>query len=491
MRSFKYILKRIIMGAVPFSLLFTSCNKQLDELRPHNVIFEDMQFASPTGYSEAVTGIYALVSGAAAIDKGTNYNDMLIFLSEAKGNTIKSLDGTINKQSDAFDFINTGTRDFSHSYNFWRSGYNVILHANEVIAHVKDGETNGTILQAKAEALFLRAFTYFNLVRLYGRPYYLDADKSPGVMLVLDTRMGPDYAPARASVAEVYQQVISDLETAAGLFNQSKSNSYASKYSAYALLSRVYLYMGGTSTTPVAAYNQKAADYAAKVINEGGYQLLQNTAYQNYYKTDNPGNKEDIFAVNTKLRQGGISIIFANPLQGTRPGGLYRPSPYLKSLLDANDLRNSFYVENVTAGFPDDTKAVSKYMLGFTTLYSVSPFRYLRLAEMYLNRAEALYKLKKESEALADVNTIRKRAGLSELSGLSGTTLFNEILKQRKLELAFEGHASFDEFRNGLPMVRNYDSGKSGAMTVQPTDKKILMPIPEEERAENPNLVPN
>ena len=483
-RSLYFLVSMLVAG------LASSCNKQLDELRPHNVIFEDIQFERPEGYSKAVVGAYNLVAGG-AVASSFNYNDMLIFLSEAKGNTIRALDAEVNKNTDVFNYINSSTKDRSHTYEFWRGSYTVLLHLNKILGHVKAGETNPEILQAKAEALFLRAYVYFNLVRLYGKPYHQSPGESLGVMLVLDDKVSPELAPKRASVQQVYSQIVNDLETAAPLFTQKKSNSYGSKYAAYALLSRVYLYMGGTVENPVANANQKAADYADKVIKEGGYQLLQDQAYIDYYKTNNINNKEDIFAVNTEYSQGLISNYFAMPTQINYTGGLYRPSPYLLSLLEAGDKRNSFYVNNVTPGYPDDTRAVSKYMIRYQSLYSNSPFRYLRLAEMYLNRAEAYAKLNKAADALSDFNIIRQRAGLTALAGLEGRALINEILKQRKLELAFEGHASYDEFRNGLPMVRNYKSGGSAELNIGPTDKKIIMQVPEEEIIANPNLVQN
>ncbi len=483
--TFTYMLAAILL-----QLFCVSCNKQLDELRPHNVIFEDSQFDSPQGYTKAVMGTYALLSGVAS-PSSFSYNDMIIFFGEAKGNSIKALDAQVNKNTDVFNYVNSGNKDLSYTYDYWRASYSCILHINKILGHVSDNETNSVILQAKADALFLRAYVYFNLVRLYGKPYYQNPNESLGVMLILNDKISPGFAPGRATVAQVYDQIIADLETAAPLFNAKRSSSYGSKYGAYAFLSRVYLYMGGSIANPTDSYNQKSVEYATKVIDEGGYKLLQGSDYTNYYKTNNINNKEDIFAVNTDYKQGLISNYFAMPSQINYSGGLYRPSPYLLGLMEPSDLRNQFFISNVTPGFPDDNRAVSKYMINYVSLYSISPLRYLRLAEMYLNRAEAYSKLRRDGDALKDVNTIRQRVGLSLLSGVQSNALQEEILKQRKLELAFEGHASFDEFRNGLPMVRNYTSGSSGAMTVQPTDKKIILQIPEEEIIENNNLKQN
>lgn len=477
---------------LPLAVLLTAsaCNKQLDKLRPHNVTYEDQQFASAEGFTKAVWGAYSAVSGNAVVG-GFNYNDMQLYLSEAHGNNIRALDAQVNKNTDAFNYLNSAEKDLSYTYDYWRGSYNITLLVNKILANVKEGETNAVILQAKGEALFLRAYVYFNLVRLYGRPYYQDAAQSPGVMLITTDNNGQGFAPPRASVKEVYEQVIKDLQDALPLLKQPKGNSFASRYAVFAMLSRVYLYMGGTFDQPDVAANQKAMEYADSVIQHGGFTLLQNADYTAYYNSDNPGNREDIFAVNTQYKTGAISSLYAMPSQINYSGGLYRPSPDLLGLLRQEDLRKKFYVKNITPGNPDDSLASVKYMLGYVSIYSPSPSRYLRLAEVYLNRAEAAVKAGDNGIALGDVNKIRSRAGVGDTTGISGQALFNEILKQRRLELAFEGHASFDYFRNGLPMVRNYTSNSGGPAIIQPNDPKVVMRIPADEITGNGNLKQN
>jgi starch-binding outer membrane protein, SusD/RagB family len=226
------------------------------------------------------------------------------------------------------------------------------------------------------------------------------------------------------------------------------------------------------------------------VINSNKYVLLQNDAYRAYYNSSNVANREDIFAGNTDFGSTSISQQYAYPPQINYTGGYYRPSSDLLSRIAKTDLRSSHYKVNVTPGFPDDSIATVKYMYLYNAIYSKSPFRYIRLAEVYLNRAEANAKLGKRDAALADLNIIRNRAGLAAVD-LSGQALFDEILLQRRIELAFEGHSGFDYFRNGLPMVRDYSSASSGAMTIPATSPKILFRIPQEEIILNPNLTQN
>lgn len=484
-------MKRIIIIAAASLITLSACNKQLDELRPHNVTNEADQFSTPEGFTQAALGLYPMITTGAAMENSYfGYGDVTMFLSEAHGNNIHSLDLGPNQYTDAFNYINSPDKDHSWTYYFWRGSYFTILHANKLLDNLKKDEQRPAILQAKAEALFVRAFVYFNLVRFYAKPYYQNAAASPGVMLITTAANSIDYKPARASAKAVYEQVIADLDAAISLFNQEKSNSFAGKLAAAALLSRVYLYMGGTFQQPDAAFNQKVVSYADQVINSNKYTLLQNDAYRAYYNSSNVANKEDIFAGNMDFGNSSISQQYAYPPQINYTGGYYRPSSDLLSRIAKTDLRSSHYKVNVTPGFPNDSIATVKYMYLYNAIYSKSPFRYIRLAEVYLNRAEANAKLGKRDAALADLNIIRNRAGLASVD-LSGQALFDEILLQRRIELAFEGHSGFDYFRNGLPMVRDYSSASSGTMTIPATSPKILLRIPQEEIILNPNLTQN
>jgi hypothetical protein len=484
-------MKHKILSAALGILMLSACNKQLDELRPHNVITEDAQFSTPDGFSQAALGMYPMITTGVSMESSFfGYGDITMFLGEVHGNNIKSNDLLPGKYTDSFDFLNSPDKDHTWSYYLWRGSYFTILHCNKLLDHVSAGEQNTVILQAKAEALFIRAFVYFNLVRFYGKPYYQDAAGSPGVMLITTASNNAGNNPPRATVKAIYDQIIADLETAMPLFNQEKGNSFAGKQAAAALLSRVYLYMGGTMQQPNATFNQKAAAYADQVIGSNKYSLLKNVDYQAYYNSSNKNNKEDIFAANMDFGNASISQQYAFPPQINYTGGSYRPSPDLLSLLQPGDLRRAHYILNITPGYPNDSIATTKYMYLYKAIYSKSPFRYIRLAEVYLNRAEANVKLGNDVAALNDLNAIRNRAGLTSVN-LSGQALFNEILLQRRIELAFEGHNSFDYFRNGLPMIRNYTSAQSGTMNVAATSPKILLRVPMEEIIINPHLTQN
>lgn len=474
----------------------TACNKQLDELTPHNVNFEDQQFLTPGGYTKATVGNYAYFAGA-------TYENQWFNISELRGNNVKIVDLTNSnnlidaRTVDAFNFINSESKDFGLAFQFWQASYQGMLGFNMVLKHVKEGETNSVILQAKAENLFLRANMLFNLVRVFGRPYYQDPETNLGVPLILSPITNTDNPPARATVKETYAQIIKDLTDAIPLFTENKVNSYAGKYAAYALLSRVYLYMSGPFTTPSQEYAKLSAHYADSVIMNGGYNLLTGTAYTNYYNASNQGNKETIWAANHEITTMQLPQLLNQPT-GVYAGssqystGQAKPSADLLNLYDPADLRFKFFKVDKYPNNNTDTLSSSKYTFKYTAVYySNAPVHHLRLSEVYLNRAEARVKQGDNGGALSDLNVIHTRAGLTELSGLSGQALFDAILRERRLELAFEGHNSYDYFRNGLPMVRSYGSFNSVPITVNATDPKVVLRIPLDVLIENKNMKPN
>ncbi|SFN33465.1 RagB/SusD domain-containing protein [Chitinophaga sp. YR627] len=474
----------------------TACNKQLDELTPHNVNFEDQQFLTANGYTKATIGNYSYFASS-------NYENSWFNISEFRGNNVRIIDQTSTnnladaKNLDAFNYTNSESKDYGYSYQFWQASYQGLLGINMVLKNVKEDETNPIILQAKAENLFLRANMFFNLVRVYGRPYYQSPETNPGVPLILSPITTTGNPPARATVKDTYAQILKDLATAIPLFSQVNVNSYAGKYAAFALMSRVYLYMSGTFSQPSAEYAKLSAQYADSVILNSGNRLLQGTEYINYYTSPNQSNKETIWAVNHEISTMQLPILLNQPT-GVYTGstqystGQVKPSPDLLGLLEAGDLRWNFYKVDKYPNNNTDTFSTTKYTYKYTAVYySNAAVHHLRLAEVYLNRAEARLKAGDSDGALEDLNIIHTRAGLNGLTGLTGQDLFNAILKERRLELAFEGHNSYDNYRNGLPMIRNYGSFNSTPLTVNATAANVVLRIPLDVMTENANMKQN
>ncbi|MFW5759110.1 MAG: RagB/SusD family nutrient uptake outer membrane protein, partial [Bacteroidota bacterium] len=198
----------------------------------------------------------------------------------------------------------------------------------------------------------LRAFFYFTLVNIWGRPYSQDPESNMGVPLKTNTDR--DNIPPRASVAEVYELIVSDLENAAQLMDEysrptEELRIFASKEAAWALLSRVFLYMENY---------EKAIEYASLVIDSGKFSLLQGEAYTQYPTFVPENNNETIFACRSLKDEDdynwfAIGGMYAR-IDGVGWGEMYASQPY-RDLLGQypEDLRNQF-IEPQLAGEDDN-----------------------------------------------------------------------------------------------------------------------------------------
>ena len=421
--------------------------------------------------------------------------------------------------------LSGGTGDillFSYTYEhlvnlatcleFWQTSYQMIYAANKIIDAIGDNDTPD-YNQLKGENLFVRALGHFNLVRVFGRPYIQNAATNLGVMIRID--IDNNVLPPRSTVAEVYQQVIKDLKEAADLMTVSKNANYASKEVAYALLSRVYLYMGE---------NDLVIEYADKVINSGRYSLLSTSDYVIYPTILPENNSEAIFAfrhtlLDDRAKNSISAMYYKGPVNGLGWGEMYASEP-LRNLLGKHpeDVRNQFIEpqyeldSNGNIKYDEDGNPILQKRNGWPKYYvnkyswqdgieTLSSPLYIRLAEVYLNRAEAYAKKNEVQKALDDVNLIRKRAGLSgdalfNSSDLKGySSVFDVVMDERWVELCFECHRTYDIFRNNLTLNRSYPgfhlSPGETEKYVKPDDKRVVFFIPEMEVITNPNLEQN
>ena len=186
--------------------------------------------------------------------------------------------------------------------NFWDFSYKVVAQASNIIKAIPEGKNTTTDTQL-GECYYLRGMIYFYLCRAYGRPYAQNPEKNLGMPIVNGTPDDPANAvlPNRSTVKETYEQAISDLEKAASLMTEDIHGEehciFASKEAAWAMLSRVYLYMSGTYENPNTAYAQKSVEYATKVIDSGKFSLLSRKDYGVSNTLEPENNPENIFVV--------------------------------------------------------------------------------------------------------------------------------------------------------------------------------------------------
>ncbi|HEV8082346.1 MAG TPA: RagB/SusD family nutrient uptake outer membrane protein [Chitinophagaceae bacterium] len=342
----------------------------------------------------------------------------------------------------------------------WLAGYTAINDVNNVLGAIDVVNANSKD-RVEGESKFIRGSVYFDLVRLFARSFNDGTPSAnPGVPLVLAATTSVTEASkvSRNTVAEVYAQVITDLTDAEAKLPVS-NGFYATTNAASAMLARVYLQKGD--------YANALAE-ADKVISSGKYSLTDPYAAAfPYLSPPAPvsNTTEDIFAMQVTTSSGFNG--FQEFYSADGRGDITINDAHLNLYETGDDRLKLFY-----------TSGGSTFTGKFDNLYG--NVHIIRLAEIYLVRAEANFRLGSTTGAtpLEDINTIRKRVLLPGLTPAQLTLA--AILKERKLELAFEGFTLHDAKR--LEM----------SVGILPWDSpKLIYPIPKREIVVNPNLTQN
>lgn len=498
--------KSIYFFALSFMILTASC--ELD-LSPYDGMTKEQLAQYPEGAMYATNGNYAMMKDIleykGVVDLRNTYVRHYYQLSEFPGDNICLSGSTTDHLFYAVTYRHFAT--MMNTTYFWFSGYKIINGACQIIESIEEG-TSTELDQLLGENYFLRAMAHFDLVRIFARPYTQGTD-NPGIIIRTssDGQGGP-----RSTVGEVYSQIVSDLEKGAELMNSPRGKGFASKEAAWALLSRVYLYM---------EENEKAVEFADMVISSSRLALESTSTYPDFFKNA-LNSSETIFCVQHTLQDdkvsGAIGSMYLSD-EGLGWGEIYASLP-LRNLLNKypEDIRHEFIKPEYKTdadgnietdaqgkpvvaernGYPKYYMTKFSYQDGAVTLSSPV---YLRLAEVYLNRAEALAKLGRDDEALNDVNTIRSRAGLEgealfSTGNMHGyTDVLDVVLDERRMELFIEGHRTWDVFRNNRVLNRSYPGvhlaeGETSQL-IDPTDPRIIYYIPADELLANPEMTQN
>lgn len=432
----------------------------LKEITPSDAITTSSLVQGKEGLTSAVNGAYSLFKDHIEFNGTTDLNNMYLRqyfqMSDFASDDITCAQVTTDPFFYSFTLNHAPTQ--TNVRYFWYISYKIINDANTVIeAAQKIENPDASIQQLIGECYFIRAFCHFNLARFFAKPYSVDPS-APGVILRLST--SEDGQKARATVKEVYNAVISDAEKAAALMNQSRGVQYASKEAAWALLSRVFLYEENNDST---------IEYSSKVINSGRFSLETSDGFPSLFANAQT-SKETIFCVALSNvddygKAGSIaSMLYSD---GNSGWGEEYASQSLRDSMSSqpDDVRWSYIVPlkdgsgNVQKKNGIEIYYITKFSFqgGSPTLSSPIMFR---LAEMYLNRAEAYARKGQTTSALNDIDEIRKNRGLSgalyNQQVPSGRALLDIVLKERRIELAFEGQRVFDVYRNKRSLNRTY-----------------------------------
>ena len=386
----------------------------------------------------------------------------------------------------------------------WRGYLAGVARANIVLANI-DNINDVTLTdterkQWKAEAQIFRAWMYFDMVRIWGEVPLLPTVNIPAITSENIDEIYPLlYPEKRHSVAEVYADIIANLEAAVqNAPDVNTSNKFLlTKGVANALLAKVY------AEKPVRDYN-KTIQYADAVI-ASGYRLVPDYAdlFQlNDTKTDVKlrNSTESIFEVT--YEGGGCwvgGILGKNYLNPNSTISWKRWTAPSRSLIadfdserDAIRKGQAIVYEKVSY---EDYYPADNYPFVYKYRSNATSFIKIRLADILLIKAEAYAALGQVNEAATLINEIRARVGLAPISNsLSQTEMQNAVLKERRLELAFEGQRWFDLLRcdKAIEVMNGLNTTDSGRLKMNSMDSQTtLYPVPQSEIAKNPKLGQN
>lgn len=454
----KTIFKSSLTLIISALFLFTGCKMEYaptDSITPEGIVQQ------AGGLLEVANGNYALLKDVETYNSTTDQNNSYLrqyfYLSEFAGDNVVYGQITTDEFEKSFTYLHDPSQ--TNVGYFWYINYKIISACNVVIDLVESGKlSNATSsdLQAVGECYFMRAFCHFNLVRIFAKPYTIDPSADG---IIIRNSISEKKDKARSTVEEVYSFVQNDLRKSASFMTETgRGSGYPSKYAAFALLSRVFLYMDQTDSV---------ISYANKVINSGVYPITSD--YPNYFRNA-VNSTETIWciiqtATDDKKKFGSIGSMYYSDDSGSGWGEEFASPSLLDSMaVNPEDTRFS-YIDTVYNGASIRLKSgirmfyVTKFSFQDGSPTLSSPVM-LRISEIYLNRAEAYAKKGETANALADLDQIRRNRGLSAklFNGTvpAGKTLLSTVLLERRIELAFEGHRNFDVYRNKLNMNRNY-----------------------------------
>ncbi|CAN5516907.1 RagB/SusD family nutrient uptake outer membrane protein [soil metagenome] len=458
----KFINKKLWIPAVTALLLATACNKKLD-VNPKQSIDAATAITTPEDVNSAVVGAYSIMAGGALY--GTNLF-MLADLqagSPAAGSTSAARYATWGGTFQGFRQVyrKEMNRDNSEAARVWIAGYRAINMANIVLQSlgvVTDADQKS---QYEGEALFIRGAMHFELVRYYGLPWdATTANNQVGVVIktvATKNEAEASVSSPRNTVAEVYAQVITDLTAAAAKLPE-ENGTRITRYTALAMLSRVYLQQGDYAN---------AFDATNEVIESGYYKL--NASVGAVFSNKNTA--ESIWEIqqndqnNAGTSNDGMATFLAN-LPGIGRGDFRIPSGFVNTY-PAGDLRRIEWYYIGTGTRPGLT-FTSKYK-SFSQNLPV-----IRLAEMYLTRAECTIRLGLTGSPTPAEDLAMVRNPIRTNSITAANPTLADVLAERLLEMAYEGLRIHDIKRLRL-------SVETVNGVIPWNDDVLVFPIPQRE----------
>lgn len=463
-------MKRCITAFFTLLLVqhFIGCSKTFTDLTPYNSLPANMALRTETDMATAVNGMYASMRNAGLFGRSIPFiNDLMA------DNVMLS-----TNNSGRYLLHNTYTVNVQDTYaaGIWQRGYFTILAANNII-NAELG-SSPAVDQYRGEAYSVRALVYWYLLQSFA-PAYSQNPAAPGVPITLS--YDPAIRPARSTVAEVYNLIVQDLKTADGLMTQNRNSSYATRFFAKGLLAKVYLHMGDYPNALLLAQD---------VINNGGYSLAPADGLNAYWANPNPvtNKQETLFEItNDAVNNTGWDALASMYNQSGYGDGVANPDLY--ALYSGTDARKGLILEGTRGGVP--ALFVNKYQ-NYTNAANKDNVKLLRFADVLLIAAEAAAREDETELAQGYLNRLMAERD-PDFAGYTstGAQLLEDIITERRKELAFEGDRLPDLNRLQQAIDRSATGYAPGTSLISATDPRRILPIPQAETDANPQIEQN
>jgi len=474
---------KILNNAIVFFIITLSSCSDFLNLQPDYLINEKSFYKTTNDFEASVMGTYA------SLQESTY---ALLALTELTTDNL-----TVTLQSPGVSELEcdevrlSSNNEYIHS--IWNACYGAISRSNNLLGRLEDApiadqEKN----KYRGEAYFVRGYSYFILVRLFGPVQLVEkAFRSPNEIAASDM--------SRKSVNDIYDFIIRDLEQASELLQglTMPGKGRASSGAAKALLGKVYL---------TQKEFEKAGSILKSVIDSEQYALVNNYAalfdkqnddlpeslFEIKYLSGNVGEGNSFALHFVPTAYGGMALFPGNQLGG----GRLSPTRDLANAYENGDVRKNASISDSVPMSDGSTVRMlyGKKFVDFTASNIAdmnNNFTVLRYADVLLMYAEVLNETGKTADAQSYINLVRKRAGLAGISGLSKDQVSLALEKERRVEFLYEGHRWFDLVRTGriLVVLNKYFADSGFSYSVE--DYESLMPIPQREIDINPALEQN
>ena len=488
----KHIKSGLLFSSLVLVLAMTSCKKQL-VLTPYNQVETPQAFNTKSDFDYAIRGVYRLMLAPRGSENYLSYYggaDYFSFVGAADILSDNTTRFSLGRGS-AAQFHNFQASGNVTSY-FFQDGYAIIRAANAVLDNIGNLKNDPSAMNYQGQALAVRAMVYFDLMRIFAKTPTSASASDLGVPIVLKVPAYTD-RPKRDVVSAVYTQIEADLKAASTSISAGNTDVQMNRAAVFALLSRVYLYEAKYPQCIIAADSSLALN--ADPASIANFPSIWNDASE-------AGVLFKLKVTPTFVDNFGASITVGVAYgQSSGPGGdkaEYVPAYDFAVLFKPTDVRTLSYTRPGSFTFP--ITYIDKYAGKATGNQSLVDVKLLRVAEVYLNQAEAFYNTGDQASALMTLDMLRSNRYQNFVSGgETGSALINAIWLERRLELAFEGDRFFDLKRRNLGIVRSAINGDAAngtgttdlVTTVPAGDHRFQLPIDNISINANTNLIQN